>query len=81
MLTFIAATKPVLIQSSAAEPYLWALFASALLGVLGGFIAVWFIMRGSFTNMVSFFAKDKDVSIQELESLLEEIKKAKKEKK
>jgi ribonuclease Y len=47
MLTFIAATKPVLIQSSAAEPYLWALFASALLGVLGGFIAVWFIMRQS----------------------------------
>jgi len=37
--------------------------------------------QGSFTNMVSFFAKDKDVSIQELESLLEEIKKAKKEKK
>ncbi|GAA4319860.1 BlaI/MecI/CopY family transcriptional regulator [Compostibacter hankyongensis] len=33
--------------------------------------------EGSFSNMVSFFAKEKDISIHELESLLEEIKKSK----
>ncbi|RYD55662.1 MAG: BlaI/MecI/CopY family transcriptional regulator [Sphingobacteriales bacterium] len=31
---------------------------------------------GSFANMLSFFAKEKDISIQELESLLNEIKKS-----
>lgn len=31
---------------------------------------------GSFSNMVSFFLKEKDLSINELESLLEQIKKA-----
>ncbi|MEO6992701.1 MAG: Rnase Y domain-containing protein, partial [Lacunisphaera sp.] len=45
MLTFIAATKPILIQPNSAEPYLWVFFAAALVGVLGGFISVWFIMR------------------------------------
>jgi len=39
MMTVIAATKPVL-QSAAAEPYLWALIAAGLVGVAGGFIAV-----------------------------------------
>lgn len=31
---------------------------------------------GSFSNMVSFFLKEKDLSINELESLLAQIKKA-----
>lgn len=31
--------------------------------------------EGSFTNMLSFFAKEKDISIQELESILKEMKK------
>ena len=44
MMTVIAATKPLLL-SAAAEPYLWALIAAGLVGVAGGFIAVWFIMR------------------------------------
>jgi BlaI family transcriptional regulator, penicillinase repressor len=30
---------------------------------------------GSFTNMISFFAKEKDISISELEDILKEIKK------
>ncbi|WP_091057090.1 ribonuclease Y [Opitutus sp. GAS368] len=47
MLTIIAAiTKPAL-TSSAAEPYLWALLAAGLVGVMGGFFGVWFIMRQS----------------------------------
>ncbi len=45
MLTAIAATEPIL--PSAAEPYLWALLAAGLVGVMGGFFAVWFIMRQS----------------------------------
>jgi ribonucrease Y len=45
MLTVIAATKPVLQTASSAEPYIWAVLAAGLVGVLGGFIAVWFIMR------------------------------------
>ncbi len=31
--------------------------------------------EGSFTNMLSFFAKEKDISIQELEDILKEMKK------
>ncbi len=30
--------------------------------------------EGSYANMLSFFAKEKDISIQELESLLKELK-------
>jgi len=45
MLTIIAViTKPAL-TTSAAEPYLWALLAAGLVGVMGGFFGVWFIMR------------------------------------
>lgn len=36
---------------------------------------------GSFSNMVSFFAKEKDVNTEELENLLKEIKKSRKAKK
>jgi ribonuclease Y len=46
MLTVIAATEPIA-MSSAAEPYLWALLAAGLVGVVGGFFGVWFIMRQS----------------------------------
>lgn len=35
---------------------------------------------GSFANMMSFFAKEKDISINELEDILNEIKKANSEK-
>lgn len=35
---------------------------------------------GSFSNMVSFFVKEKDLSVNDLEDLLEQIKKNKKEK-
>ena len=31
--------------------------------------------EGSFSNMLSFFAKEKDISIEELESILKELKK------
>lgn len=34
--------------------------------------------EGSFSNMVSFFARQKDVDLVEVESLLKEIKKSKK---
>lgn len=34
--------------------------------------------EGSFTNMVSFFAHEKDVDLREVEALLEEIRKSKK---
>lgn len=34
--------------------------------------------EGSFRNMVSFFVREKDLSVKELEDLLEQIKKAKK---
>lgn len=30
--------------------------------------------EGSFSNMLSFFAKEKDISIEELESILKELK-------
>ncbi|MDB6115690.1 MAG: rny, partial [Lacunisphaera sp.] len=47
MMTVIAAvTKPVVL-SAAAEPYAWALLTAGLVGALGGFAAVWFIMRQS----------------------------------
>src|SRR3954468_15657573 len=46
MLTAIAATNADLVSTSA-EPYLWALLASGLVGVVGGFFGVWFIMRQS----------------------------------
>src|SRR5258708_1386945 len=46
MMTVIAATKPVLI-SAAAEPYLWGLVGAGFIGVVGGFFAIWFIMRQS----------------------------------
>ena len=32
--------------------------------------------EGSYANMLSFFAKEKDISIEELESILNEMKKA-----
>lgn len=35
--------------------------------------------EGSFSSMVSFFARQKDVDIQEVEDLLKEIKKSRKE--
>jgi predicted transcriptional regulator len=31
--------------------------------------------EGSFANMLSFFAKEKDISVQQLEEILEELKK------
>jgi BlaI family penicillinase repressor len=31
--------------------------------------------EGSYANMLSFFAKEKDISIEELESILKELKK------
>ncbi len=34
--------------------------------------------EGSYANMLSFFAKEKDISIEELESILNEMKKAEK---
>ncbi|RPE12310.1 BlaI/MecI/CopY family transcriptional regulator [Chitinophaga lutea] len=34
--------------------------------------------EGSFSNMVSFFVKEKDMSVAELEKLLQQIKNAKK---
>jgi len=34
--------------------------------------------EGSFSNMVSFFVKEKNISISELEEMLEELKKKKK---
>lgn len=33
--------------------------------------------EGSFSNMVSFFVKEKDISIKELEEMLEQLKKGK----
>ena len=30
--------------------------------------------EGSYANMLSFFAKEKDISIEELESILKELK-------
>jgi BlaI family penicillinase repressor len=36
--------------------------------------------EGSYTNMLSFFAKEKDISIEELESILKELKKDKSKK-
>lgn len=39
------------------------------------FLANYF--EGSFGNMLSFFAKEKDISIQELEQIMKEIKKTK----
>lgn len=32
--------------------------------------------EGSFANMLSFFAKEKDISVQELEEVLKEVKKS-----
>jgi BlaI family transcriptional regulator, penicillinase repressor len=37
--------------------------------------------EGSYANMLSFFAKEKDISIEELESILKELKKDDKSKK
>lgn len=33
--------------------------------------------EGSFSNMLSFFAKEKDISVEELESILKELKNSK----
>lgn len=33
--------------------------------------------NGSFSNMLSFFAKEKDITISELEAIIKEIKKSK----
>ena len=46
MMTVIAVTKPI-VESNAAEPYLWALVAAGLVGAAAGFVAVWFVMRQS----------------------------------
>ena len=35
--------------------------------------------EGSFSNMVSFFLKEKNLSVTELEQLLDEVRKAKKQ--
>lgn len=44
MLTFIAATKPI-VAPGAAEPYLWALMLAGLVGAAGGFLAIWLLAR------------------------------------
>ncbi|MBL9216104.1 MAG: ribonuclease Y [Opitutaceae bacterium] len=44
MLTVIAAAESV-VPAASAEPYLWALVGAGLVGVAGGFVAVWFVMR------------------------------------
>jgi len=31
--------------------------------------------EGSYSNMLSFFAREKDISIEELESILKQLKK------
>lgn len=41
-------------------------------GSMKQFIGKYF--DGSFANMLSFFAKEKDISVQELESILKEMK-------
>jgi ribonuclease Y len=78
MLTFIAATKPML-TSSAAEPYLWALLAAGLVGVMGGFFGVWFIMRQSrrlaeqsAASHLELAKREAAVAAQELISKAEE---------
>jgi BlaI family transcriptional regulator, penicillinase repressor len=40
---------------------------------MGQFVKKYF--DGSYSNMFSFFAKDKDISITELENILKELKK------
>ncbi len=78
MMTVIAATKPVL-QSAAAEPYLWALIAAGLVGVAAGFVAVWFIMRQtrrlaeqSARSHLELAKREAAVASQELVSQAEE---------
>ncbi len=79
MLTIIAAiTKPVL-TSSPAEPYLWALLAAGLVGVMGGFFGVWFIMRQSrrlaeqsAASHLELAKREAAVAAQELTSHAEE---------
>lgn len=83
MMTVIAAvTKPVLLPA-AAEPYVWALLAAGLVGVLGGFVAVWFISRqtrqlaeGSAKSHLELAKREAAVAAQELiGSAEEEIRK------
>jgi len=78
MMTVIAATKPLL-QSAAAEPYLWALVAAGLVGVAAGFIGVWFIMRQtrrlaeqSARSHLELAKREAAVASQELVSQAEE---------
>ncbi len=77
-MTVIAVTKPFL-QSAAAEPYVGTLVAAALVGVLGGFVAVWFIMRQtrrlaeqSARSHLDLAKREAAVASQELISQAEE---------
>ncbi|MBI2498366.1 MAG: ribonuclease Y [Opitutae bacterium] len=77
MTVIAAATKPVL--QTAAEPYLWALLAAGLVGVLGGFAAVWFITRQtrrlaeeSAKSHLELAKREAAVASQELISSAEE---------
>ncbi len=45
------------------------------IGSMKQFVGKYF--DGSFANMLSFFAKEKDINIEELEAILKEIKKSK----
>ena len=79
LLTFIAATKPILIQPATAEPYLWAFCVAGLVGAAGGFVAVWFIMRQSRRlaeqsgkSHLELAKREAAVSSQELISRAEE---------
>lgn len=78
MLTVIAATKQ-LAQSAEAEPYLWALLAGGIVGVVGGFAAVWILMRQtrrvaeqSATAHLELAKREAAVASQELISHAEE---------
>jgi ribonuclease Y len=77
MLTVIAATEPTI--TSAAEPYLWALLAAGLVGVMGGFFGVWVIMRqsrrlaeASANAHLELAKREAAVAAQELTSKAEE---------
>ncbi|MDI1319764.1 MAG: ribonuclease Y [bacterium] len=79
MMTVIAAaaTKPII--AAATEPYVWALLAAGLVGVLGGFAAVWFITRqnrqlaeASAKSHLELAKREAAVAAQELISQAEE---------
>src|SRR5882724_4670494 len=78
MMTFIAATKPV-VPPDVAEPYLWALVGAGLVGVAAGFVAVWFVMRQtrrlseqSAQSHLELAKREAAVASQELVSRAEE---------